>query len=325
MITYESINEKDYDILSEIMKEAFNDDTHMHTKLQADGPSGYDDGSLIRKLNSKDKYITQKVCIKESIVGAYTISAHLTEYTLEMLFINPKIKSNGIGYEVWQHIENTYSEATKWFVETPEYSKRNYHFYVDKCGFKVEKVNTYKDGAKSILFSKEIGKHKEIHIMEIKGRKVLLKPLTRELCHEIRKEYIPDPMMTYETYDYSIEEADTYFDERISDSKRKVFAIIADGAAIGEVQVKYINNFIKKANLGIYLVNDSVKGKGYGTEAEQLVIKYAFEELNLNTLYADTVIRNTRSQYILQKLGFKYVWEDESFRYYELKRDNYIL
>lgn len=161
--------------------------------------------------------------------------------------------------------------------------------------------------------------------MIIKGEKVLLKPLTRDLCHEIYKEYVADPMMTDEAYEYSVENTDRYFNSRINDQNRRIFAIIVNNVAIGEVQIKYINSIVKKANLGILLVNDSVKGKGYGTEAEKLIINYAFLNMGLNTLYADAVLRNTRSQHIMQKLGFNYISEDEIFKYYELKKDKWLL
>lgn len=159
--------------------------------------------------------------------------------------------------------------------------------------------------------------------MDIRGKKVILKPLTRELCHEIYKKYVADPMMTDEIYEYSTEKVDNYFDKRTGDSKRRIFAITAGGAAIGEVQIKYINDETKKGNLGIILINDSVKGKGYGTEAEQLIITYAFNHVRLKTLYADAVLRNTRSQHIMQKLGFTYIYEDKVFKYYELKKENW--
>lgn len=75
--------------------------------------------------------------------------------------------------------------------------------------------------------------------MIIRGKKVILKPLTRELCHEIYKKYVADPMMTSEKYEYSTEKVDNYFNERSKDFNRKIFAIIIDGLAIGEVQIKY--------------------------------------------------------------------------------------
>lgn len=38
--------------------------------------------------------------------------------------------------------------------------------------------------------------------MDIRGEKVILKPLTKELCHEIYKKYVADPMMTDEIFKY---------------------------------------------------------------------------------------------------------------------------
>ena len=31
---------------------------------------------------------------------------------------------------------------------------------------------------------------------------------------------------------------------------------------------------------------------------------------------ADAVLKNTRSQYVMEKVGFRYLREDETFRYY---------
>ena len=158
MITYETIQEEDYEALTHMMKAAFDDDTRMHTDLQEDGPVGYDDGSLIRKLNTKEGYISRKVCVDGEIAGMYTIYADGTEYTLDMLMVNPALKGKGIGSKIWQHLEQTYTEAEKWHVETPDYSKRNHYFYVEKCGFTFLWENQYEDGEKSFVFIKETKK-----------------------------------------------------------------------------------------------------------------------------------------------------------------------
>lgn len=42
--------------------------------------------------------------------------------------------------------------------------------------------------------------------------------------------------------------------------------------------------------------NDAVKDKGYGTQAERLAVKYAFDQLGMVAVNADTVLKNTRSQ-----------------------------
>ncbi len=66
--------------------------------------------------------------------------------------------------------------------------------------------------------------------------------------------------------------------------------------------------------------NDSVKGKGYGTEAEKLAIKYAFDEMGMVAVNADTVVKNTRSQLILDKIGFDFIKEEGDFLYYRLEK-----
>ena len=43
----------------------------------------------------------------------------------------------GIGYKAWKAIEEKYPETKVWETHTPFFEKRNIHFYVNKCGFKI--------------------------------------------------------------------------------------------------------------------------------------------------------------------------------------------
>lgn len=48
--------------------------------------------------------------------------------------------------------------------------------------------------------------------------------------------------------------------------------------------------------------------------------RYAFDELGLAAVNADTIIKNTHSQHVLEKAGFKFVKEDGNFKYYRIER-----
>lgn len=62
----------------------------------------------------------------------------------ELLYIYPEQHSKGLGLSVWQAIERKYPETKVWQLITPYFEKRNIHFYVNKCGFKiVEFFNKY--------------------------------------------------------------------------------------------------------------------------------------------------------------------------------------
>ena len=99
--------------------------------------------------------------------------------------------------------------------------------------------------------------------------------------------------------------------------------MLLDGDVIGEIHLKRIDRANRTCALGIHLQNDAVKGRGYGTRAEKLALKYAFEELGMRAVEADALLKNTRSQRVLEKAGFRYVRSDEAFRYYRCERTEF--
>ncbi|MBR5931899.1 MAG: GNAT family N-acetyltransferase [Lachnospiraceae bacterium] len=56
---------------------------------------------------------------------------------LEILFIDPKVHSKGIGQAAWQEVERLYPETKVWETCTPYFETRNIHFYVNRCGFHI--------------------------------------------------------------------------------------------------------------------------------------------------------------------------------------------
>lgn len=149
---------------------------------------------------------------------------------------------------------------------------------------------------------------------------VSLKPMNREMCHTFYRDFQNDPAIGhYYNYVYTPEIADCYFD-RNSVPDRMLFAIVADGHIVGECKLKDIDLQKRECRMGIHLQNDGVKGKGYGTQAERLILQYAFEELGMVAVYADVALKNTRSQHVLEKVGFHYTHEDDTFQYYYCRR-----
>lgn len=151
-----------------------------------------------------------------------------------------------------------------------------------------------------------------------------LKELTRELCHELYQNWSNDPSIyadpsLFQPFCYSEAAVNRYFDAKSSPS-RLLFAIMLGGKPIGELQLKQIDREKRECTLSIHMQNDAVKGKGYGTEAELQAVKYAFEQLGMVAVNADTILKNTRSQHVLEKVGFRFVREDDTFRYYRIER-----
>ena len=86
--------------------------------------------------------------------------------------------------------------------------------------------------------------------------------------------------------------------------------LLLDDIVIGDVYLKNIDLQKGSGTLSIVLIQDCYKEKGYDTAVERTVLEYGFKELGLSAIYADVVLRNTRSQHVLEKIGFEYLHED---------------
>ena len=155
-------------------------------------------------------------------------------------------------------------------------------------------------------------------------KEISLCVMTRELCHRFFREYESDPAIyteesQYRPYAYSEKVADSYYERRQVPGRLELVAVM-DGRTIGHVQLKNIDVEKRECEFGFHMQNDSVKGMGYGTRIAQLALKYAFANLEVDTVYAYTILRNTRSQHVLEKVGFRCIDENDGFKCYRFTR-----
>ena len=148
--------------------------------------------------------------------------------------------------------------------------------------------------------------------------------MTRELCHELFKKWENDPDIYMNTdqftaYQYNKAAVDRYFGTK-QDPSRVLLAIMKDGAPVGEIQLKQIDWERKECTLSIHMQNNTVKGRGYGTCAERLAVRYALNVLGMTAVNADTITKNRRSQHVLEKVEFQYIKEENGLRYYRCER-----
>ncbi len=66
-----------------------------------------------------------------------SIDAATRQNSLEFFFVRVGEIGRGIGLKAWRAIEARYPETEVWETFTPIFERRNIHFYVNKCGFKI--------------------------------------------------------------------------------------------------------------------------------------------------------------------------------------------
>ncbi len=96
--------------------------------------------------------------------------------------------------------------------------------------------------------------------------------------------------------------------ERMQDGEAYCFAVVekSSGDLVGSASLTDVDDVNRSAELGIW-IKEEYWGKGYGTEAEKLLLKYGFEELNLHSIRGRAYESNKRSKRVMEKVGMKEV------------------
>ena len=161
--------------------------------------------------------------------------------------------------------------------------------------------------------------------MNIKGKVVTLRAMTRSdmqmICDMFNDPFLEDVVVGW-SFPLSIEQQNAWFDRNIN-SDGKNFRFVIETPEDGAVGIATRTNIDWKngtATHGIKLANKEKRTKGIGTDTVMAIMRYAFDELGMVAVNADTVVKNTRSQHILEKIGFQFLKEEGYFRYYRLEK-----
>jgi len=87
------------------------------------------------------------------------------------------------------------------------------------------------------------------------------------------------------------------------------FAIVRDedDALLGNCGLLGVDQLQRTAELGIFIGEKEERGKGYGTEALRLLLDYAFNLLNLHSIYLRVRSFNEPAVRSYEKVGFKII------------------
>ncbi|MCO4690463.1 GCN5-related N-acetyl transferase [Streptococcus infantarius subsp. infantarius] len=99
-----------------------------------------EDGQIISRETieeSIDSGEAYRILDDGKVVGGVVVRIEGDRGNLNLLFVSPKCHSKGVGYGAWCQIEKMFPQVKIWETVTPYFEKRNIHFYVNRCGFKI--------------------------------------------------------------------------------------------------------------------------------------------------------------------------------------------
>ena len=141
------------------------------------------------------------------------------------------------------------------------------------------------------------------------GVKVYLRPLEREDA-PLLVPWFNDPEVTRNLRRYrpqTLRDEEAFLD-KVTQSEHDValgIVVRATDRLIGVTGLHQIDFKNRHSCFGILIGEKAEWGKGYGTEATALIVKHAFETLNLNRVWLQVYDDNARARRSYVKVGFR--------------------
>jgi len=165
--------------------------------------------------------------------------------------------------------------------------------------------------------------------MNLMGNKVYLRALSKAdmpFLNDLINDEDIENMIVGWSKPVNMEEQYLWFENLKNDSNIR-FAICkktSQDEAIGTVIVSKIDWKNSSASIDIKL-SQNVAGSGIGTDTIRTILKYVFNELNLNRVYVNILDYNLASQKVFQKCGFKLEGEQKQAIFKKGKYHNLLL
>ena len=131
----------------------------------------------------------------------------------------------------------------------------------------------------------------------LNGKKVILTSVEEENLEQLRNWRNRPELRKYfrEYREISKTMQKRWFEKINNDPNQVNFEIrtLDNQLLIGHCGLYYINWIIKSAEFGIYVGDNNHRNGGFGSDALRTLIKYGFEDLNLNKIWCEVYDNNT--------------------------------
>ena len=85
---------------------------------------------------------------------------------------------------------------------------------------------------------------------------------------------------------------------------QRIICDLASAKPLGSVYIRDIDRVHKKAEYGIFIGEEEARGRGLGTAAAKLMLRYCFEEEKLHRIYLRALSGNEQAIRSYEKAGF---------------------
>jgi RimJ/RimL family protein N-acetyltransferase len=159
--------------------------------------------------------------------------------------------------------------------------------------------------------------------MKIIGEGIYLKLLSTDDVNEKYLRWMQDPeileFLESRWRPFTIEDLKNYVRLANDGQNNFMFGIYLkeNSEYIGNIKIGCISQIHRYGDVGLIIGEKSVWGRGYGVDAINLITRYAFDEINLNKVFAGIYANNMSSIKAFKKAGYREVGILKKHRFYK--------
>ena len=141
----------------------------------------------------------------------------------------------------------------------------------------------------------------------LKGERVTLRAVERDDLKRLHELEADVDLVIHGNgvwYPQSLAAFEKEFDKHLEDREPAFMVIEVDNVIIGSIGLHHSHRRDSNTEFGIGIYDPAYVGRGYGTEAIHLLLRWAFQVLNYRRVYLTTASNNPRAIRAYEKCGF---------------------
>jgi diamine N-acetyltransferase len=153
----------------------------------------------------------------------------------------------------------------------------------------------------------------------IAGDRVVLRAIERDdLPNYVQ--WLNDPSVLYyfgRNLPLSLAEEEDWYEKMLQDSSVRNFAVEFEGRHVGGAGFGRIDGRNACAEVGLFIGLPELWDQGLGYDVLHTLLRFGFEQMNLNRIYLRVFADNERAVHLYEKLGFQHegCWRQAEFRH----------
>ena len=151
------------------------------------------------------------------------------------------------------------------------------------------------------------------------GDRIILRAIEREDLPDYVR-WLNDPAVLEYFADMiplSLEKEEKWYNDMLRDPRFRAFAVEFEGRHIGSAGLADIDGRNARAEIGLFIGLPEMWDRGLGFDVLTTLVRFGFEQMNLNRIYLRVFSGNERAIHLYEKVGFRHEgnWRQSEFRH----------